>query len=398
MIYFDDALQIVLSCASAPLDSEEVSLTRALGRILAADITSDMDMPPFDKSAMDGYACRVADLDRPLKVIETIPAGYQPRLAISQGECSKIMTGAMIPEGADCVVMVEHTREEEDGFIRVMKKDGPPNISRRAEDIQQGDTVLKRGTRITPAEIADLASVGCDPVPVVRRPVVGVLATGCELVEPTQKPNPVQIRNSNSYQLCAQVERAGCLPHYFGIAEDNPETIDRMIKQALAESDVVLLSGGVSMGDFDFVPEILEHNKVEIKFRKVAVKPGKPVVFGTLDSSRGGKYFFGLPGNPVSTFVLFEVLVRPFLFRLMGSSDQRLRITARLRKSLKRKKVDRMEYIPVSLASDGLVERVDYHGSAHIHAYTGAHGIIALPIGVAEIKEGSEVSVLLISS
>jgi len=396
MIYFDEALQIVLSSAVVITESEHVGLSRALGRILASDIISDMDIPPFDKSAMDGYACRAADLDRLLKVIEVIPAGYRPQKVIGQGECSKIMTGAMVPEGADCVVMVEHTQEE-NGFVRVLKKGGPANISPRAEDLRQGDTVLSRGTRITPAEIAVLASVGCDSVPVVRRPVVGVLATGSELVEPCQKPTPVQIRNSNSYQLCAQIERAGCVSCYFGIAEDNPQIIDRMLKQALAKSDVVLLSGGVSMGDFDFVPEILRQNGVSLKFEKVAIKPGKPTVFGTSDGRPGARYFFGLPGNPVSTFVLFEVLVRPFLFKLMGSSDQRTRIMARLKKDLRRKKADRLEHIPVFLNADGLVDTINYHGSAHIHAYTRANGIIVIPQGVEEIKADSQVSVLLIS-
>ena len=398
MIKFDEALEIVLSSVVRGTGGEKVSLSLANGRILDKDITSDIDIPPFDKSAMDGYACRAADLDTlddtgspPLKLVETIAAGHKPQKAIGRGECSKIMTGAMIPEGADCVVMVEHTQENK-GLVRVLKKEGASNISRRAEDLKAGDIVLSRGTRITPAEIAVLASVGCAEVPVARRPVVGVLATGSELVEPSRKPDPVQIRNSNSYQLCAQLERAGCLPRYFGIAEDTPQAIDRMLKDALQESDVVLLSGGVSMGDFDFVPEILRQNCVDLKFEKVAVKPGKPTVFGI----RGDTYFFGLPGNPVSTFILFEILVRPLLFKLMGSFDRRIRVKARLKGTVKRKKTERMEIIPVRLNADGLVDRLEYHGSAHINAYVKADGIIALDRGVEEIKAGTEVIVTLI--
>jgi molybdopterin molybdotransferase len=398
MIQFEKALEIVLSSAVRMAGSENVSLTHANGRILDKDIASDMDIPPFDKATMDGYACRLADLDAmnatgwpPLKLVETIAAGYKPQKAIGRGECSKIMTGAMVPEGADCVVIVEHTQEE-NGLVRVMKKDDPANICRKAEDLKMGDIVLNRGTRITPVEIAALASVGCDPVPVVRRPVIGVMATGSELVEPSLKPASVQIRNSNSYQLCAQIERVGCIPRYFGIARDIPASIDRMLKQARQESDVILISGGVSMGDFDFVPGILRQNSVELKFEKVAVKPGKATVFGV----RGDKYFFGLAGNPVSTFVLFEILVRPFLFRLMGSSDQRLQVRAKLRGTVKRKKVERLEHIPVRLDADGLVDRLEYHGSAHIHAYVKANGIIALPVGVEEIKAGAEVVVTLI--
>ena len=218
------------------------------------------------------------------------------------------------------------------------------------------------------------------------------MATGSELVEPSRKPNSVQIRNSNSYQLCAQIERAGCLPRYFGIVEDIPESIDRMLRQALQESDVILLSGGVSMGDFDFVPGILRQNGVDLRFEKVAVKPGKPTVFGV----RGDKYFFGLAGNPVSTFVLFEILVRPLLFRLMGSFDRRIQVRAKLKGALKRKKVDRMEIIPVRLDADGLADRIEYHGSGHINSYVKADGIIAIAIGVDEIKAGTEVVVTLI--
>lgn len=390
MIRFCRALETVLSSV-VRVDAEDVPLNQANGRVLYKDIASDIDMPPFDKSAMDGYACRAADLDRPLKIVETIAAGYRPQKSVGQGECSKIMTGAMVPEGADCVIMVEHT-EERDGLVQALKKGGPSNICRQAEDLSRGDMVLVRGTRISPPEIALLASVGCDPVPVARRPVVGILATGSELVEPFQKPDSVQIRNSNSYQLAAQIERAGCLSLYFGIAEDSPESIDRMLKQALAESDVVLLSGGVSMGDFDFVPGILRQNGVDIRFDKVAIKPGKPTVFGT----KGDKYFFGLPGNPVSTFVLFEMLVRPFLLRLMGSFDQRVQVPGKLKGSMKRKKTDRMDYIPVYLDADGVVNRIEYHGSAHIHAYVKANGIIALPVGVLEMEAGSEVVVTLI--
>ncbi|MBN1225544.1 MAG: molybdopterin molybdotransferase MoeA, partial [Deltaproteobacteria bacterium] len=331
MIGFDRAFETVMSFVKRTA-SEDVPLSKANGRILYKDIFSDMDMPPFDKSAMDGYACKSSDLVKPLRIIETLPAGYKPKKSIGQGECSKIMTGAMVPQGADCVVMVEHTKEEKD-FVHIVKQTGISNICYKGEDINQGDKVLHAGAQISPPVIAVLASVGCDPVPVAIRPVVGILATGTELVEPSQSPSAVQIRNSNSYQLCAQIERAGCIPRYFGIAEDTPEHIDQMLKKALAKSDIVLLSGGVSMGDFDFVPGILQKNDVDLKFEKVAIKPGKPTVFGIKDD----KYFFGMPGNPVSTFILFELLVRPFLFSLMGGQDNRMRLKVKMKETMKRK-------------------------------------------------------------
>ena len=390
MIRFDKAFEIVMSCVER-VENENVALSQANGRILYKDIISDRDMPPFDKSAMDGYACKSSDLDTPLRIIETIPAGYKPKKIVSQGECSKIMTGAIVPQGADCVVMVEHTKEENE-LIHIEKKTGLSNICYKGEDVKQGDKVLSAGTQLTPAEIAVLASVGCDPVPVARRPVIGVLATGSELVEPFQKPSSVQIRNSNSYQLCAQIERAGCLARYFGIAEDTPEHIDRMLKEALDGSDVVLLSGGVSMGDFDFVPDILQRNGVDLKFEKVAIKPGKPTVFGI----KGGKYFFGMPGNPVSTFILFEMLVRPFLLTLMGGQDCHTILRAKMKETIQRKKAQRLEFIPIRLSNNGFVEYLEYHGSAHIHAYVKANGIIAFPIGVNELLAGTEVEVILI--
>lgn len=390
MIPFEKAYEVVMGNA-VNIKGEYVALLKTEGRFLFENILSDIDIPPFPKSAMDGYACKRTDLDKLLRVIEIIPAGSQPQKIVGQGECSKIMTGARVPDGADCVVMIEDTREEND-LIRVTRKSSISNICFQGEDTRRGEVVLQAGARITPAEIAVLASVGCDPVPVARQPMVGVVATGSELVPPFQKPKGVQIRNSNSYQLCAQIERCGCIPLYFGIAEDSSESLHQKVKQALHSSDVVLLSGGVSMGDFDLVPSILKENQVDLKFEKIAIKPGKPTVFGT----KGDKFFFGLPGNPVSTFVLFEVLVRPFLHGLMGGKDPHLRVKAKIKETMKRKSNERLEYVPVHLGNDGFIERIDYHGSAHIHAYIKANAIMAFPVGIFEIPGGSEIEVIII--
>ena len=390
MTPFEEAYEIVMHSAQI-LSRESVPLFQSYDRILSQDIISDTDLPPFDKSAMDGYACRQCDINEPLRIIEIIPAGYKPQKIIRPGECSKIMTGAMVPKVADCVIMVEYTKEEK-GLVKILKGSGAKNICYQGEDIRQGDVVLPAGTRVSPAEIAVLASVGCDPVPVVKRPVVGIIATGSELVEPSQKPGIGQIRNSNSYQLFAQLQRLGLKPHYYGIAKDTPECIDQALKRSLLEADIVLFSGGVSMGDFDYVPEILKQNGIEIKFAKVAVKPGKPTVFGM----KKEKFFFGLPGNPVSTFVLFEMVVRPFLFKLMGTKDYRRRLVGKLKKTIHRKKTERLEFIPIHLTKEGLVEKIEYHGSAHIHAYTKDNGIISIPKGVKELKENTEIEVIMI--
>ena len=390
MISFDEAYRIVLESAGQTA-AEDIALSDCLGRVLAADVASDMDMPPHDLSAMDGFACRQADLDAGLTEIETIPAGYMPTKSIAPGQCSRIMTGAVVPDGADIVVMVEHT-EQRDGLVYVTEKSGRTNIRCKAEDIHTGDVVLTAGTVLRPVEIAVLASVGCDPASVYAMPRVGVVATGDELIEPRQKPTAAKIRNSNSYQLCAQIQRAGCIPKYFGIAKDTPEAVNEILATAMEECDVVLFSGGVSVGDYDFVPQILRASGIDIKFEKVRIKPGRPTVFGT----KGDKYFFGLPGNPVSTFVLFEVLVRPFLVKLMGADYRPVRISGRLTKDVVKRKVDRSEFRPVKIEADGSVNFFEYHGSAHIHAYTLANGIVRIPAGVTKLNAGANVQVTLI--
>ncbi len=390
MIPVEKAIQIVLDSA-IQLETESVSLDKACSRIVSSDIQSDMDMPPFDKSAMDGYACKTADLEKPLKVIETIPAGTTPKHHIGTGECSKIMTGGVVPKGADCVVKVELS-EENKGYVMITGKSSGRNICYQAEDVKTGDMVIPQGSYISPAEIAVLASVGCDPVPVARRPVLGIIATGSELVEPAQKPAPAQIRNSNSYQLLTQIERAGCIAKYFGIAEDTPEAIGSIIEQQISSVDIFLLSGGVSMGDYDYVPDVLKEKGFELLFHKVAIKPGKPIIFGRNNNT----FAFGMPGNPVSAFMIFEVFVKPFCYKLMGGKYMPVSVPATLSETIGRKKPDRLAYIPISLSETGEAQKIKYHGSAHIQALTKANGYITIPVGVDKIETGKQVIVTLI--
>ena len=390
MIKFDEALNIVMTSAIT-LEEESVPLQEACGRVLYRDVSSDIDIPPFDKSAMDGYSCRLDDLDKPLKVIETIPAGYTPQKTVGEGECSKIMTGGIVPEGADCVVMIEHT-EIKDDLVIVNKKSSDRNICYKAEDIHKGDRVLQKGTLVTPAEVAVLASVGCDSVAVSRKPVLGIIATGNELVEPSQEPKSAQIRNSNSYQLYSQIEQAGCKPVYLGIIEDSPEAIGAAIDQNISNVDIFLLSGGVSMGEFDYVPGVLQEKGFMLLFQKVAIKPGKPTVFGKKEN----KFVFGMPGNPVSTFIIFEMLVKPFCYKLMGANYSYKMVKAKLAETIKRKKSERLSFIPVVVNKNGEIGLVKYHGSAHIHSLTKANGILSIPVSVNEIKAGESVSVIFI--
>ena len=389
MIQFEDAYRIVMESA-VELEAETAPLFESCGRVLAEDISSDIDMPPFDKSAMDGYACRLDDLDVPLEIIETIPAGHTPRQAVGSGQCAKIMTGGVVPEGADCVVMVEHTAMEGER-VHIIKKTGALNICYRAEDVKKGDIVLRKGTLISPSEVAVLSAVGRTLVPVSRRPVVGVAATGSELVDPSHMPSKAEIRDSNRAQLLSQVGNAGCSPVDLGIVTDQPEAIGKVIERARKKLDIILLSGGVSMGDYDFVPRVLREKGFEILFEKVAIKPGKPTLFGRDDNT----FVFGLPGNPVSTFVIFELFVRPFCYALMGCGCTGLVITAELADSVRRKKSERVAHIPVRLDADGRVRPVEYHGSAHIHAYTMADGFIPVPVGISEMPDGSAVRVVL---
>jgi molybdopterin molybdotransferase len=383
MILLEQSKEIVMKEATLT-GTERIEMQASPGRVLAEDVFSDMDMPPFDKSAVDGYACRTKDLKRNLSVLETIAAGSVPKAAVTPGTCSKIMTGAMVPEGADCVVMVEDTEENVAGTIRFTGEKGIANICYKGEDTRTGDKVLSAGTLIRPQEMAVLAATGFTQPLVYRQPRVSVITTGDELVRPSVKPRGAAIRDSNSCQLEAQVNRAGAIATNLGIVADNEHTIREVIGDAFSASDIVLLTGGVSMGDFDHVPRILKSMGFEIMFRTIAIQPGKPTVF----ARAGKKLVFALPGNPVSSFVLFEILVRPFIMKMMGWTGSMPVYRMVLGEDILRRKSGRHALIPVTIRN-GEVFPVEYHGSAHINAYTAADGIISMEIGTNELKKGT---------
>lgn len=389
MISFSEAFDIVMSSDIRIKDTETISFTASLNRVLAGDVISDMDMPPFNKSSVDGFACRKDDLAEELEVIETIPAGAWPSKNIKRGTCSRVMTGAPVPEGADFMIMVEETETLPSGKIRftgVIKKD---NISYRGEDIRKGDVVIRAGTLIRPQHTGVMAAAG-HTTPLVRlKPVVAVISSGSELVEPDRVPGVSQIRNSNSSQLMAQIDKAGATGRYYGIAEDDEEITYGIINQAIAENDLVIITGGVSMGDFDFVPSVLEKAGVRIIFSRVAVQPGKPTTFGLHPDAA----VFGLPGNPVSSFLQFELLVKPLLFRMMQCNWQPLTFKLPLGETCTRRSVDRMALLPVRISVEGTAIPVEYHGSAHIAALNEANGIIFIPAGIKTIGKGEMVSV-----
>ncbi len=391
MISFDEAFRITMSRARK-LETERVGLESVSGAILAEDVRSDLDLPPFPRSLRDGYACRRADLSNELSVLETIQAGQIPTKSIGENECSKIMTGAVVPEGADTVVMVEFTETPTERTMKFVGKDTDRNIADRGEDVKAGELVLRVGERVLPQHIAVLATVGCVQPLVSRRPKVAIIETGDELVLPKEKPNPSQIRTTNGLQLCAQVTRIGAVPAYYGIARDTEEDIDRHLRQALEENDVVLVSGGVSMGDLDLVPDAMKKNGLDILFDRVAVKPGKPTTFAVRDD----KYCFGLPGNPVSTFVQFELLVKPFLYLLQGHDFQPPCIKLPLAESYSQKRSERDCWIPVTVNENGEIQTCSYHGSGHIHALRGSEGMICIPAGVDFAEKGTKMEIRMI--
>jgi molybdopterin molybdotransferase len=390
MISFEDALNTVLS-QKFRLDNERVDLSGSLGRILAEDVFSDMDMPPFDKSAVDGFACMLKSGSTDtmtLQIIETIPAGTVPQKAILPGQCSRIMTGAMVPSGAGSVIMVEDSEIVGEQLVKVTPIPTGNNICYRGEDIRKGDLVLQRGIQITPARIAVLASVGAVTPLVAKLPRIAIISTGDELVEPAITPSLAQIRNSNAMQLEAQVRTVPANPAYYGIVTDEGPELRKIIDLALSENDVVLLTGGVSMGDYDFVPGVMQEAGIEILFKSIAIQPGKPTVFGRHNNT----FIFGLPGNPVSSFVLFEIMVKPFLRRLMGCTAESVEFKLPMGVDFSRRKSARKSMIPV-IIRDGAVYPVEYHGSAHINAYSVANGIMAMEIGTTIVKMGEQVYV-----
>ncbi len=391
MLSFEEALEHILT--DVPLmPTERIHYRESLFRILAEDIRADSDMPPFDKAAMDGYACRWQDAADEMEVLEVVAAGQTDSQAVGSGQCIKIMTGALMPEGADTVIMVEQTMESGPGRIRFTGKKSSPNIIRQGEEIKKGQVVLQKGERLLPQHLAILATTGSTNPLVFQQVQVAILSTGDELVEPDQSPGQGMIRNSNAYQLIAQTRATHCIPNYMGIIPDDEAATYQAVTTALNENQVVILSGGVSMGDFDFVPRILRQNGVDILFQKVAVKPGRPTVYG-----RAGKTsLFGLPGYPVSSFINFETFVKPLLYAMMGHEHQVLRIKIPMGVDFRRSKAERLEFLPVSFNADGEVVPVRYEGSAHIHALCFARGLMEIPTGVHEYKQGSVVAVRLL--
>jgi len=295
----------------------------------------------------------------------------------------------MIPEGADVVIMKEDTEVLNPENVRFSGQYSRTNICYQGEDVREGDLVLKKGDLILPAKIAILAAVGCSNPLVYKLPNIAIISTGNELVEPDEKPGISKIRNSNSYQLAAQVQQMGISPVYLGIIKDDEPSISKVLTTALEKFDLTIISGGVSVGDFDFVPKILDQLKVNIRVHGMNVRPGKHLLFG----EKANHFIFGMPGNPVSSFVQFEVLVRPFINTLMGKTKVETFLHLPTEENYIRKKGDMLIFVPVAFTTQGTVQPLEYHGSAHIHAYSLANGIMEVPAGISMFNKGETVRV-----
>lgn len=345
---FDEARACVLREAGVSMGTETVALAEAAGRVLAEDIAADRDYPPFPRSARDGFAVRAADLPGELRVIGEVRAGAVFMGPIAAGETVEIMTGAPMPEGADAVVMVEHTERHGNGVSIQRSIAAGDNFSPRGIETPSGAVVLGAGIRIGHAEVAMLATVGHARVVVYQRPRVAIVATGDEIVEFDQQPAPHQIRNSNAASLAVQVKRAGGVPKILGIARDTYESTRAQIRQGL-EADLLLLSGGVSAGKYDLVEKVLAEFGAKFFFDRVKIQPGQPLVFGKVES----KLFFGLPGNPGSTMITFETIARAAIEKAQGLREPALPMLRARLTSPVRHKTGLTRFLPAILSPDG---------------------------------------------
>jgi len=400
MLHFEQALQMVnerVDRANPSPAMESVPLLEARGRVLAQDATADRDYPPFDRSTRDGYAVRSSEVQTVPVTLECLGearAGrpYRESLGTRPGVCVEIMTGAPVPPGADAVVMLEHVHATDTRIEVLRSVAARENVVCRGSEVQAGAVVLKRGRRIEAGEIGLLASIGQVQVRAFRRPTVAILPTGDEVVAIDQQPQWFQVRNSNAITLAAAVSSAGGAPQLLGIAPDQVDQLRLLIERGL-QSDLLLLSGGVSAGKYDLVEQVLAELGAEFYFRGVAIRPGKPLVFGRAR----GKFFFGLPGNPVSTFVTFELFARPALRVLAGAEfEQPVFTRARLGRRLSRR-TGLTTFMPARVEQRGcdpVVNLVGWQGSGDLVGLASANCFLVVHPQQTDLAEGDWVDVL----
>ena len=363
-IPLDDALGIVdRAISDSTISSRKVAVRDGFGQMLAADQLSKLHLPPFDKASMDGYAVLDGDVRDAYKVLETVMAGSTPTASLQAGAAVKVMTGAPVPSGAGRVIPIEHVRRQADS-IEVIRQTNDRNICPQGEDVRAGDVILRAGSRLGPLEIANLISCGITEVDVFRPIRLAVLSTGDEIVDDPRDLGPGKIMNANGPMLALLGRRFSMEIVMEKSIPDRLDATVEAISSALECADLVLLSGGVSVGDYDFVGAALADAGLCVHFSAVAVKPGRPLTFAT----RPGAAVFGLPGNPVSVYVMFHLFVLRAAARMCGSPWTAREITLGLGREFRRRKSDRVEYVPCRIGDDGTLIPVEFHGSAHLTA------------------------------
>jgi molybdopterin molybdotransferase len=403
MLTASEAEAIILNLVRPLSEKETIGLAEATGRILAEAVTSNLDFPYWDNSAMDGYGVRYADVadcnpENPaiLQIIEEIPAGYCPKLPVNAGEAARIFTGAMLPEGADTIVIQENTKREGDR-IKIFAPPQPQEFVRhRGSFYRAGNPMLGEGIEIVPADVAILATAQCTSLQVYRRPRVAIFSTGDELIAPEETLTAGQIIDSNQYALAGLVENSSSIPLRLGIVPDDRQKLKETISRAIETADMVLSTGGVSVGDYDYIEEILAELGADIQIRSVAVKPGKPLTVAIFPNSC---LYFGIPGNPVSALVSYWRFVEPALKKLAGLSDNWHPIFIKARSSQKLRSDGKREcYLWGKLILvDGFYEfrlAAGTHNSGNSINLSQTNGLAVIPIGKNEIDAGEWVTVM----
>src|SRR5687768_78684 len=399
MISVAEAVQIVRQ-ETKPLGSGRVELQHALGRVLAEDVVADSDLPPFDRAQMDGYAVRAEDVKKAparLRIVGESAAGRGWHQQMEAGEAVRIMTGAPVPAGADSVQQVELTHELKDGTVVELLAAVEPgkSIVKQGDEIKAGETVLRPGVTINAAMMAVLAAFGYAQVEVSKRPRVAVVATGSELVTVDEQPGQDQIRDSNNYSISAYAELAGSVVQRLPLTRDETSLLKHQIAEAANNFDVVVTSGGVSMGVYDVTKNALKELGAEIFFERVALRPGKPIVFARLP---GGALFFGLPGNPVSVSVTFNLFTRTAILAMQGANEPVLKQeTVLLARSVKGS-MDRESYLPAQLMTNDDGELIAFPlkwgGSSDFVSFALTTALAIIPAGVKSVEAGSLVKAI----
>lgn len=399
----EEAQKTVLAAAQ-PLGLEKIGLIESLGRVLGEDIIAPRDNPPWDNSAMDGFAVRSEDLRQEhaigkpvvLKVIEDVPAGKVAMKSVGPGEAIRIMTGAPVPKGANAVVKVEDTEHRPDSVTIFKPEPLGSNIRPQGEDVQKGECIIPRGTQLRPAEVGMLAILAKSFLMVHQRPRVAILSTGDELADLDERFDEDKIINSNSYGLAAGVQEAGGIPILLGIARDQPAALKEKISHGL-NADILVLSGGVSMGDYDFTKAVFKELGAEMNFWKLAIRPGQPLAFGKIQ----GKLAFGLPGNPVSSMVTFEQLVRPAMLKMAGHGSYWRPVLQAVFQEKFSKRTDRRHFLRGILTREGgvlTVRTTGDQGSGILTSMVKANCLIDIPQDVERLNPGDTVDVQVLSA